>query len=259
MPTAAAALTLSAILSLSPYANSFGGQRLVTPYQEKPGQEVTLFSDISFGRNNATVGESAAAILDGAAIELQNSPALRIVIDGHSDLAESPGIALRRAEVEQAYLVHTRGISPERVITRCFDHRCPKEGAHANRRVELYLLPQGSSITSIRKECGGGPQRSNPNEAPQLSPFEKKEVTADRSPKLVAQVGHAARVRAVAFSPDGRAALTGSDDSTASLWDVATGAKLQEFAGHSGAVNEVAPSPDGSLVLSAGDDGTARI
>lgn len=257
--SAAAALTLFAALSVTPSGNSFARQRPGALDQEQPGREVTLFSDISFGRNNATVGESAAAILDGAAIELQNSPALRIVIDGHSDLAESPGIALRRAEVERAYLVHARGISPERIIVRRFDQRCPKEGAHANRRVELYLLPEGSPLSSIRKECGGGPQRSNPNEAPRLSPFVKKAVTTERWPRLVAQVGHAARVRAVAFSPDGRAALTGSDDSTAILWDVATGSKLQEFAGHSGAVNDVALSPDGSLVLSAGDDGTARI
>lgn len=257
--SAAAALTLSAALSLSPWGNSFARQRVDALDEEKPGQGIPPFSDISFGRNNATVGESAAATLDGAAIELQNNPALRIIIDGHSDLAESSGIALRRAEVERAYLVHARGISPERVVVRRFDHRCPKEGPHANRRAELYLLPQGSPITSIRKECGGGPQRSNPGEAPRLSPFVKKDVTADRPPMLVAQVGHAARVRAVAFSPDGRAALTGADDSTAILWDVATGAKLQEFAGHSGAVNDVALSPDGSLVLSAGNDGTARI
>ncbi len=41
-------------------------------------------------------------------------------------------------------------------------------------------------------------------------------------PQLVAQMGHD-WVRAVAFSPDGRQVLTGSQDDVARLWDTATG------------------------------------
>ena len=39
-------------------------------------------------------------------------------------------------------------------------------------------------------------------------------------------------IETAAFSPDGRLALTGSDDNTARLWDVATGEPLRIILGH---------------------------
>ena len=55
-------------------------------------------------------------------------------------------------------------------------------------------------------------------------------------------------VYAVAFSPDGRLALTGSLDETARLWSVETGALVQKLP-HGGIVLAVAFSPDGGLLL----------
>ena len=70
-------------------------------------------------------------------------------------------------------------------------------------------------------------------------------------PTLVAQVGHATWVNAVAFSPDGKLVLTGSRDRTARLWDVQTGRELRVFTGHAAAILSVAFSPDGKQVLTA--------
>ena len=64
-------------------------------------------------------------------------------------------------------------------------------------------------------------------------------------------------VNAVAFSPDGRRALTGSQDHTAILWDAASGKRLQAFEGHLDAVTSVAFSPDGRQVLTGSWDKTA--
>jgi WD40 repeat protein len=73
-------------------------------------------------------------------------------------------------------------------------------------------------------------------------------------------------VTSVAFSPDGRTVLTGSDDSfttdggdIARLWDVATGRELRRFAGHSKQINSVAFSPDGHSALTGSRDRTARL
>jgi len=58
----------------------------------------------------------------------------------------------------------------------------------------------------------------------------------------------------VAFSPDGRHALSGSADKTLILWDLATGQRLRTFTGHTGDVRSVAFSRDGSFALSGSAD-----
>jgi tetratricopeptide (TPR) repeat protein len=62
------------------------------------------------------------------------------------------------------------------------------------------------------------------------------------------------KVTAVAFSPDGKTALTGSEDGTARLWDVATGRPVGEPMRHEGKVEAAAFSPDGRTALTAAHD-----
>jgi len=63
----------------------------------------------------------------------------------------------------------------------------------------------------------------------------------------------------VAFTHDGRFAVTASEDGTIKLWDVGTGKEFRTFTGHIGFVTGVAVSPDGHHLSSSGADGSVRI
>lgn len=71
--------------------------------------------------------------------------------------------------------------------------------------------------------------------------------------------GHAARVTAVAASPDGRRLATASADGLVRTWDARTFRPLSAPTGHLGAVRTVEVSSDGRLALTVGDDRTARV
>ena len=68
--------------------------------------------------------------------------------------------------------------------------------------------------------------------------------------------GHSATVNAVAFSPDGRTALSASEDQTLIVWDIATGQLIRRFVGHTDKVTSVAFSPDGLSAISSSLDTT---
>jgi WD40 repeat protein len=63
---------------------------------------------------------------------------------------------------------------------------------------------------------------------------------------------HGETVRAIAFTPDGQALLTGGDDWTVRVWDVATGQERNSFNWRIGPVVALAVSPDAMTVAVAG-------
>jgi WD40 repeat protein len=70
--------------------------------------------------------------------------------------------------------------------------------------------------------------------------------------------GHTARVQSIAFTPDGRRALSGSADRTMRLWDVESGKELRRFKVGAG-VDAVAFAPDGRRALSGSTDRLVRL
>jgi len=65
--------------------------------------------------------------------------------------------------------------------------------------------------------------------------------------------GHGGPVRALAVSPDGKTALSGSFDTSAIRWSLERNSAMQVLRFHDGAINAVAVLPDGRLVTSGED------
>ena len=70
---------------------------------------------------------------------------------------------------------------------------------------------------------------------------------------------HRRNIKAVAFTPDGRWAVSGSDDRTLKVWDCKTGKFIHTLNGHTGGITSIAMSGDGQTVLSAGTDKTLKL
>jgi hypothetical protein len=78
-------------------------------------------------------------------------------------------------------------------------------------------------------------------------------------PKTPRPQGHTEAVNAVAVTPDGRHAVSGSSDKTLRVWDLENGRTLRWLEGHVGGVNAVAVTPDGRRAVSGSSDKTLRV
>jgi WD40 repeat protein len=72
--------------------------------------------------------------------------------------------------------------------------------------------------------------------------------------QLCTLIGHRDGVASVAVSPDGRRAVSGSDDRTLKVWDLGAGVVLATFSGDSG-VSCCAIAPDGRTIVTGEQSG----
>ena len=71
--------------------------------------------------------------------------------------------------------------------------------------------------------------------------------------------GHSHWVNAVAVMPDGRLAVSASQDKTLKVWELGSGRELRTLTGHTDHVNGVAVTPDGQRAVSASGDRTLKV
>ena len=66
--------------------------------------------------------------------------------------------------------------------------------------------------------------------------------------------GHTGTVRAIAYTPDGAAAISAGDDLTARMWDLKTGQEIRRFLGNKSDIYDLAISADGQQLATASID-----
>ena len=111
------------------------------------------------------------------------------------------------------------------------------------------------------------PLESSPVADAQTRPVLPKGVSVVKQSRVLGR--HKDGVYAVAFSSDGRSALSGGgylypewtdgSDFAIRLWDVESGREVRRFEGHTGQVFSLVFAPDGRRFLSTSNDGTVRL
>lgn len=139
----------------------------------------------------------------------------------------------------------------------------PYEGPDANRaRIRALVLSANGNLAAVGREDGIAEvlDMREGKAIVSLLPEENAEVASSSQVggMTFKASGVDAEVTALAFSPDGRILITGSNDKTARIWEVSSGRELFRLI-HEGGVASVAFNPAGTYVAAGSKDGTARI
>ena len=115
---------------------------------------------------------------------------------------------------------------------------------------EDIVLPTPEYLVPVLK------QKANPIAIKPPKPEEEPNFDKDSVESLI---GHSDWIRAIAFSPDGKYLVSGSNDRTVRLWDLQTGQLIRLFKGHKQRVKCIQISEDGKLIISGSADSTVKI
>jgi len=91
-----------------------------------------------------------------------------------------------------------------------------------------------------------------------LRPFISS-LTTPNTALLRTLIGHSDYIRALVVMPDGKQAVSSSNDGTLKVWDIETGETLCTLQEQSGRVDALAVMPNGEQVLAAVGDGSLKI
>jgi hypothetical protein len=116
----------------------------------------------------------------------------------------------------------------------------------------LAFAPDGRRLAVA--VMGGDVEICDSSSGEEIRQFRAMELPKGRFALLFHQQMH---VAAMSFSPDGKWLVTGGQDTTVRVWEVATGSEALRLQGHEGAVTRVACTPNLRSIFSAGNDAQA--
>ncbi len=119
--------------------------------------------------------------------------------------------------------------------------------------VKNYFPGRYKNAEEVLQALGTGTVSSSPKITPQLNPISSPSIS------LIGTLKDNDSVYFVAISPDGNTMVSGSDDETIKVWDLATGTKKRTLSGHIDWINSVAISPDGSTMVSGDFENTIKV
>jgi WD40 repeat protein len=192
------------------------------------------------------VGRFAVGTLDGALHIVTTSE------DGALSLQSSP--APLRFEYSRAHRL--KYDSEAGLLTAPADDGSVIEAKLAAGKVDLLAQGKPDARIALGRAVPFRPAKKSAEPQPPEPPLQYE----DEAQHLVRTFkGHTNTVKSVAFSPDGRTALSGGSDNKLMLWDIASGRELRSLTGHKEVVKSVAISPDGRFALSGGWDDTVKL
>jgi WD40 repeat protein/tetratricopeptide (TPR) repeat protein len=141
-------------------------------------------------------------------------------------------------------------------------------GKRPQHNIRQKYLPKAEGLLDLLEDCVEDDPEERPDIAtlkeglvgllPKSTRIEKPKPIAPKIEQLSLQIGHSSSVESVAFSPDGKTALSGSQDCTVKWWDLESGRVIKSLEAHSSYVWSVAFSPDGKTALSGSWDSTVK-
>lgn len=118
-----------------------------TPAPAPAVRQRIVLRGVNFAFNSSVVEADSRPVLEEAAAQLTQHPAVHVRVEGHTDSIGSPeynqALSVRRAEAVYRYLVNL-GVDPERLVVEGFGETRPiadndtEAGRAQNRRVELH-------------------------------------------------------------------------------------------------------------------------
>lgn len=94
--------------------------------------------ELDYKPNSGYVDNRSKAVLDDAALKLQQDPNLNAILSGSADAGEPRSMGLQRAQNAMTYLTKAKGIDPQRIQV--------KAGTDTGRKVEIWTLPAGAAL-----------------------------------------------------------------------------------------------------------------